>query len=86
MRRRENARSSLKNLRESGDDLDMPPRRPAPRPGDTMSPEHRARFAKLARVELERMRANGRLATSKELEQAIAELLRDEAKPKPPQN
>jgi hypothetical protein len=51
-----------------------------------MSPEHRARFAKLARVELERMRANGRLATSKEIEQAIAELLREEAKPKPPQN
>ena len=51
-----------------------------------MSPEHRARFAKLARVELERIRANGRLATSKEIEQAIAELLRDEAKPKPRQN
>lgn len=51
-----------------------------------MSPEQRARFAKLARFELERMRATGRPATSEEIEQAIAELLREEAKPKPPQN
>lgn len=32
------------------------------------------------------MRAKGRPATSKEIEQAIVELLREEAKPKPPHN